>query len=211
MKAIPALLTAALLCAGTVAANAQWRKPFKTNDFVVKYGYLSCMTIVKSLGNVEQNDVGQATLETDNRKSIGAVSAEFMHRKRQKFSFGIGATWERTTEDCLYPTPFDGDINAGQLTNTYITVTPMIRFNWIDRTFFMMYTRLAAGFTFILDKWDGSSADYDNWDVKSEKQHYFGYQISPLGFAFGRRICGFVEIGFGCQGLAQAGIMFKFS
>lgn len=190
-------------------AAAQWSKGFKTNDLEVKYGYLSCMMIVKGLKDMEQSQVTASNLEARNRKSAGAISAEFTHRKRKKFSFGLSATWERTQQECYNVTPFT-ETHVGDLKSQYITVTPLMRFNWVERTFFMMYTKLAAGVTFIADKWSGTEEQYADYGVQSAKQHYFGYQVSPLGFIIGRNICGYAEIGFGCQGLVQAGALIKF-
>ena len=72
----------------------------------------------------------------------------------------------------------------------------------------MFYSKLAVGLTFIGDSFD--NMDEEPYDIQSQKQHYFGYQISPVGLVIGRKLCGFIEAGYGSHGLVQAGLTYRF-
>ena len=112
-----------------------------------------------------------------------------------------------------FSVPFNQPIayaqKVGELTNTYISVTPLLRFNWVEWSGFVtMYSKVAVGMTFIGDSYSAEpGCDYS---VQSKKQHYFGYQVSPVGVMVGRRLSGFAEVGFGTHGLAQLGLAYRF-
>ncbi len=210
------LLSLFLLAPTTVASaaskgkKATWKKDFKQNDWQIGYGYLSCIKIVDALGDVEMSDVTQANVETQNRKTIGAITAQITHRKHRAVSFGIALSYEQTKEDCIRSFNKEVSTKVGELTNRYISATPLLRFNWFDYCGnVLLYSKLAAGITFIGDKYTNMSES--SYDVKSQKQHYFAYQVSPIGFMLvGRKFGGFIEAGFGTQGVVQAGVVCSF-
>lgn len=204
------LFTPTSASAASKGKKATWKKDFKQNDFQIGYGYLSCIKIVDALGDVEMSDVTQADVETQNRKTIGAITAQFTHRNRRGVSFGIALSYEQTKEDCILSFNKNVSTKVGELTNRYISATPLLRFNWFDCCGkVLFYSKLAAGITFIGDKYTNMSET--RYDVKSQKQHYFAYQVSPLGFALGTRPFGvFIEGGFGTHGVVQAGLTYRF-
>lgn len=216
----PALLVAFLLSlfllaptaafAASKGKKATWKKDFKQNDWQIGYGYLSCIKIVDALGDVEMSDVTQANVETKNRQTIGAITAQITHRKHRAVSFGIALSYEQTKEDCVRSYNKEVSTKVGELTNRYISATPLLRFNWVDYCGkVLLYSKLAAGITFIGDKYTNMSES--NYDVKSQKQHYFAYQVSPIGVTIGsRKFGGFIEAGFGTQGVVQAGLICRF-
>ena len=80
----------------------------------------------------------------------------------------------------------------------------------------LIYSKLGLGMTFIFDSYSAESTDGTTGvlsvsaDATSEKQHNFAYQLSPIGIIVGRKACGFAEVGFGTQGIAQVGFMYRF-
>lgn len=200
-------IAVALLCCPD--ASAQWKKGYKQNDWQVGYGYLSCIAVVDALGDVEMDDVTQRDVETDSRASIGAITAQYTHRGGRLVSFGLALSYEMTKEDCIVTPMKNTKVKVGELTNTYISVTPLLRFNWVEwNGLVTMYSKLAIGMTFIGDSYSAEpGCDYS---VQSKKQHYFGYQVSPVGVMVGRRLSGFAEVGFGTHGLAQVGVAYRF-
>lgn len=194
--------------AGPKGKKATWGKGFKQSDWQVGYGYLSCIKLDDALGEVEISDVSQVNVETESRTTIGSITAQITHRNCQKVSYGIALSYEQTKEDCV--TAYNKSVRnkVGELTNRYITVTPLLRFNWIERSHVMFYSKLAIGVTFIGDKYEGLGDS--KGDIQSKKQHSFGYQVSPIGFTFGSQLCGFIEAGYGSHGLVQAGVFYRF-
>ena len=210
-NSLPLLLALTLVSPTALAApkgkKAGWKKGYYQNDWQIGYGFKSCIMVVDALSDVEMSDVTQADIITDNRKSIGALTAQYTHRAGQKVSFGLAISFERTTQDCIVK--FKSlETKVGELTNSYISATPLLRFNWVEGNTVMFYSKLAAGITFIGDSFDKTTET--DYDIQSQKQHYFGYQISPVGLMFGKKICGFIEAGFGTHGLLQGGLTYKF-
>lgn len=194
-----------LLCA---EASAQWKKGYKQNDWQVGYGFKSCVAVVDALGDVEMGDVTRSNVETANRESIGSVTAQFTHRRGRLVSFGVALSYEQTRQDCVALLSGQGKCKVGELTCRYVSLTPLLRFNWFERGMVCLYSKAAIGLTFIGDSFDDTARL--GYDVRSAKSRYVGYQASPLGLMVGRRLCGFVEAGFGTHGLAQAGVAYRF-
>ncbi|MDD7724461.1 MAG: hypothetical protein SOY07_09235 [Bacteroidales bacterium] len=204
-------LVTALLSPSALAVSkgkkAGWKKGYYQNDWQIGYGFKSCIMTVDALADVEMSDVTQSNVVTENRKSIGALTAQFTHRAGQKVSFGLAFTYEQTTEDCIVKIR-NYESKVGELTNRYFTATPLLRFNWVEGNLVMFYSKLAVGLTFIGDSFDNIAEE--PYDIQSQKQHYFGYQISPVGLVIGRKLCGFIEAGYGSHGLVQAGLTYRF-
>lgn len=78
--------------------------------------------------------------------------------------------------------------------NTHLmTVMPSIKVAWFNRKHFGMYTRAAIGVTAIMGK--------------NRTIPYLALQVSAVGMDFGGRRCrGFLEYGFGTQGIFVAGV-----
>ncbi len=218
-NAILLVLLALTVCAPASAKKkATWKKGYLQNDWSVGYGFKSCMMTVSGLKDVEMSDVTKKTVSADNRESIGSIGLSYTHRKGRLLSFGLAAAFEQTKEDCFINNRafrqdgvmVDNYEKVGELSNRYITVTPLLRFNWAEwkQGKVMLYTKLAVGVTFIGDSYTNKSKD--EYDVQSKKQHYFGYQVSPLGLMIGSKAGGFVEVGYGSYGIAQAGFCYRF-
>lgn len=175
--------------------KATWAKGYTQNDWNLGYGYKSCLMIVDRMQELELSHMS-STIEAANRTSIGTISFGYTHRPTRFFSFGIQAGFELTKEDCVFNNTtynashqrVDNYSKVGELTNRYITVTPLIRLNWAEysKDFFRIYSKFAVGMTFIGDSFTNMS-ETETYVVQSKKQHYFGYQVSPLGFVWGRK------------------------
>lgn len=227
IRKVAALVAAVVI---THSAQAQWKKGYEQNDWSVSYGFSSCITMVDALGDVEMSDPRLGNIETDNRESIGAFTAQFMHRKGRKVSFGGAIAFQITNEDCNVVDRKSGGLmkddvttgasvtsyKHGELTNYYASIMPQLRFNWKETKNVLIYSKLGLGMTFIFDSYSAESTDGTTGvlnvsaDATSEKQHYFAYQLSPIGIIVGRKACGFAEVGFGTQGIAQVGFMYRF-
>ena len=214
------LLIALTICTPAEARKkkATWKKGYTQNDWSVGYGYKSIMTISDGFKDIEMSDVTKLTVTADNRKSIGAISFGYTHRKGKLVSFGLQAAFELTKEDCMINnktwaidgTQVDHYSEVGELTNRYITVTPLLRFNWADYCDgkLNIYSKIAAGITFIGDSYTNQSEL--TYSVTSKKQHYFGFQVSPIGIQYDKKAGFFIEAGFGSYGIAQAGFCYHF-
>ena len=100
-----------------------------------------------------------------------------------------------------------GDTQKGEAKNSFITVLPAVKFNWLRKKYFGMYSKVAAGVSFASKKEDYT----DNTPSRSENSVEFNWQLSALGIEAGSpNVRGFVELGIGEQGMMLAGVRCKF-
>ena len=95
------------------------------------------------------------------------------------------------------------------LTENFITVMPSVKFNWLRKKNFGMYSALSAGVMFASVSVDGAAKNADP-DAKDETVTSFMFQATALGLEFGGNFRGFVEAGLGEKGLLCAGLRYKF-
>ena len=82
----------------------------------------------------------------------------------------------------------------------YFSIMPAVKYNWLNRDRFSMYSKIALGVLIGID----SGADNDKTTAA------FAWQASAVGAEFGNSFRGFLELGFGEQGILVAGLRYKF-
>lgn len=104
----------------------------------------------------------------------------------------------------------DEKTHKDDLSETFITVMPSVKFNWLRKKHFGMYSGLSAGIMFIsVSPNDNAKANDSN--AKDETLVSFMFQATALGAEFGgEQFRGFVEAGFGEKGVLCAGLRYKF-
>ena len=83
----------------------------------------------------------------------------------------------------------------------YLTLLPAVKFDWKRAESYGLYSKLAAGMSLAMGKFDSDKANGTA----------FNFQVSLIGAEFGgTQWRGFGELGFGEQGIICAGIRHKF-
>ena len=96
------------------------------------------------------------------------------------------------------------------LTESYFTVMPSVKFNWLRKKNFGMYSALSAGVMFFSISCNDDAKKSDP-NAKDESLTVFMFQATALGAEFGgEQFRGFVEAGVGEKGLLCAGLRYKF-
>ena len=86
----------------------------------------------------------------------------------------------------------------------YITVMPSVKFNWLRKSHFGMYSSLSAGVMFMSHNIDDKYIDDKDQSV------WFMGQVTPLGMEFGsQNFRGFTELGIGEKGFLALGLRYK--
>ena len=104
------------------------------------------------------------------------------------------------------------EVQSSHITRFYFSFLPSVKFNWLRRDNWGLYSKVAAGVTYA----NFNDEDYDDNGKKtgesaSARDLLFNYQASLLGVeAGGQHLRGFAEFGIGEQGIALAGLRFKF-
>lgn len=104
----------------------------------------------------------------------------------------------------------DEKTRKDDLTETFITVMPSARFNWLRKKNFGMYSALSAGVMFLSVSCN-ANAEASDPNAKDETVASFMFQATALGIEFGsEQFRGFVEAGVGEKGMLCAGLRYKF-
>ena len=104
----------------------------------------------------------------------------------------------------------DEKTRKDDLTETFITVMPSVKFNWLRKKNFGMYSALSAGVMFLSVSCN-ANAEASDPNAKDESLATFMFQATALGAEFGgEQFRGFVEAGVGEKGLLCAGLRYKF-
>ena len=150
-------------------------------------------TIMGSLGHVTYND----------GSIFGALGVEYFYHVSPLIGVGAIATYTRETKDIFYR-----DVKCGEAENTYISLLPAVKIDWLRKKYFGMYSKLAVGASFTSKKEDYTKGSTED---RSESEVNFNWQASILGLEAGSPyLRGFLELGVGEQGVFVAGIRCKF-
>ena len=104
----------------------------------------------------------------------------------------------------------DGKTHKDDLTESFFTVMPSVKVNWMRKKYFGMYSALSAGLMFCSISCNDNAKANDP-SAKDETLSTFMFQATALGAEFGsNRIRGFVEAGVGEKGLLCLGLRYKF-
>lgn len=141
-----------------------------------------------------------------NNKFFGPIGLEYYYHTSPLIGVGAVAVFTTNNEDA-----FHNEEQTAHHTKTYFTVMPSVKFNWLRKNGWGLYSKLAAGVTYTHFRFD----DYENGKKTDEettaKDLLFNFQASLIGVEVGnQRVRGFAELGVGEQGIALAGVRFKF-
>ena len=190
-----ALAISALVC---VSAQAQ-DEP--RHEFSVSYGVVPNSIWLDITSDVIGSLFG-ATY--DHSGLTGPIGLEYYYRTSSLIAVGAVATFTQHTEE----EKLKSEITRTSK-NSYFTLMPSIKFNWLRRSNWGMYTKVAAGASL------RHSSLQNNNDLTAKKTTdntvFFNFQVSALGIEAGTdNVRAFAELGVGEQGVGLAGVRFRF-
>lgn len=190
MKKIFVAMCVALLCMGVQAQEEK-------HEVGVFYGVGSASNVLSFVTSVWSVAAG------DQASFWGPIGVEYYYN----VSPGIGLGAVTAFAGCKAE---DDKTHQEDLTETFFTVMPSVKFNWLRKKGFGMYSALSAGVMFCsISCNDNAKANDPN--AKDETLTAFMFQATALGAEFGgQQFRGFVEAGVGEKGLLCAGLRYKF-
>ena len=198
MKKIIVMVAVAMMTA--MSAQAQNYDYETKHEVAVSYGIDSNSQLIDAFEAIGGALVG-AKLE--NEKFFGPISAEYFYHFEPWLGVGGILAYGVNKQDVM-----SGKDKIGESKNSYYTLMPAVKFDWLRKKNFGMYSKLAVGATLRSEKYDSSNnsnRDYDDSEV------HVNWQASLLGIEAGSpTIRGFAELGFGEQGIILAGVRYKF-
>lgn len=176
----------------TMSVSAQDEK----NEIGVFYGVESASNIVSYITS------GFAAATGEQSSWWGPVGVEYYHHVSPVVAVGGVAVFAGCKAE-------DEKTKSKDLDEKFITVMPSVKFNWLRKKGFGMYSALSAGVMFASISVEGEAKAADK-DAKDETITTFMFQATALGIEFGGNVRGFVEAGVGEKGLLCAGLRYKF-
>ena len=179
------------------------------NELSVSYGTLSNSEWVEVFQEVVTVMFGG---ETKQKSAVGPISAEYFYRVSPVVGVGAVGTVASFKDD-VFTRSLSGTseeaakTKTGSYTRSYLTFMPAAKFNWLRKEHFGMYSKVAAGISFVntnMKDVDPAVATEKNKDVA------FNFQASLIGIEAGGKLRGFAEFGMGEQGAILLGIRYNF-
>lgn len=194
------LILAAVLCMGTLSMNAQKGYEDIRHEVAVGIGVYSNSQWIDDLETVTTT-FNHVTYDNESYK--GPLSVEYFYHMKSWLGVGGIFAYGRHTQDVYY-----GQLKLGEAKDSYFTLMPAVKFDWLRKKNFGMYSKLAFGTTLRNEKADYESPEKEGY---SETTFEVNWQISLLGLEAGsERLRGFLELGTGEQGIGLIGLRYKF-
>ena len=170
------------------------------HEVAISYGLWSNSEIIDVFENIGGALVGA---RFENEKYFGSISAEYFYHVKDWLGVGGILAYGQREQDVY----FAGD-KDGVSKNTYLTLMPAVKFDWLRKKHFGMYSKLAVGATLRNEKYDSVETSNKN---DSDSEVHVNWQASLLGIEAGSpTFRGFLELGTGEQGIILAGVRYKF-
>lgn len=220
------MIAVALLCGASMNVNAQSYGYYDTkNDVSVSVGYFSNSQIFDAfsdIGSVMGEVLGSGllsggqfvgTTSYDNKTVYPAISAEYTRHLNKIISVGVIGAFNGSKSDmfCNWKDNTTGTTTkkeVGTANKFFISVLPTVKFDWLRKKNFGMYSKLAVGATFWSER---QKVNEGNKEVAKDNGVFFAFQASLVGAEIGaENLRAFVELGVGEQGMASMGLRYKF-
>ena len=160
MKKIFVLVAVTIM--GVVNVNAQSGYEDTTHEIGVSIGEMSNSKWVSVADFMGTTIFSIGTVKYENGSFTGPISVEYFYHYTPVVNLGAIAVFAQESKDIV----INGD-KSGDAKNTYLTVLPAAKFNWLRTKNFGMYSKLAAGLTYMSRKEDYKK-DHENWRPDDE-------------------------------------------
>ena len=172
------------------------------NELALGYGAISNSNVLDVFTDVVSAIFGA---RFNNKKFIGPFSAEYFYHVSPLVGVGGITVFNHHAQDVM-----QNEQVTGKRTSNYFTILPAVKFNWLRKHKWGMYSKVGLGYTRAEYKTTGKDSE-GTYTKDSSGDNFFNFQASLVGIEAGNRnVRGFAELGFGEQGLIHGGIRFRF-
>lgn len=199
MKKILVMVAVAMMTAMSVNAQNENLR----HELSLSYGVGSIAQFGEGLGE----GLGSifSNTEYDDNFILGPISAEyFYHFNNPRLAVGSLVSYSKWDSDIQKKS--GNHEKVGERNRSYWSVMPAIKWYWLNKNAFGLYSKGAAGLAFL----SSTEKNFATNMSKDDSNTYFLIQLSFIGVEFGKQFRGFAEAGFGEQGFLLAGIRYKF-
>ena len=195
-------LLAALALSTFMCVPAQAQDDMETrHEVAVSYGVKPNSTWFDVLTDIIPAMFGETH---ENYKCVGPIGLEYYYHTSPLIGVGAVAVFTTNKEDGFYE-----EIQNSHINRTYFTFMPSVKFNWLRKNHWGLYSKVAAGAT--LRHSTIQEKDPANAERKTNNTVFFNFQLSGIGIEAGsENVRAFAELGVGEQGVGLAGVRFRF-
>jgi hypothetical protein len=143
----------------------------------------------------------------ENGNYVGPIGLEYYYHTSPLIGVGAIGVFATHNEDGYYKEKL-----TKHRDKSYITLMPSVKFNWLRKEMWGMYSKIGVGGTYI----NYCNRNYDEngrqtGEKETTKDFVFNFQASLVGVEVGNdHVRGFAELGIGEQGIALGGVRFRF-
>lgn len=197
------LLAALAICA-FVSVPAQAQDEDTRHEVAVSYGGIPNSIWIDAYTDIIPAMFGE---KHETKRRIGPIGLEYYYHTSSLIGVGAVAVFATSNQDCIY-----NDTKTSDITKSFFTVMPSIKFNWLRKAHWGLYSKVAAGATYArFNDEDCDDNGKKTGDSAVSSDLLFNFQASLIGVeAGGAHLRCFAELGVGEQGIALAGLRFKF-
>lgn len=172
------------------------------NEINVSYGTVTSSEISELFSETILTGFTGGLYSFKNFKSTGAINVDYYRSASKRFKFGGAFIYEQFSREISFNKEF-----SGKTKNNYITVMPQIKFLYIAKPAFELYSGLGLGASLRNETFDPKET---NTKKQKDSEIFMAFHANLLGIRVGKKLGGFAEIGFGNKGLINAGISYRF-
>ncbi len=197
-------LFAVLACISLVCfpVNAQDEEETR-HEVAISYGAVPNSIWVDVFTDVIKAYFGETQ---DGYKYVGPIALEYFYHTSPLIGVGAVAVFNSNNENGYFD-----DEQITHTVRTYFSFMPSVKFNWLRKKNWGMYSKLALGATYINFDQDEYEDGKRTGEKTTARDLMFNFQASLLGVEAGNNhVRGFLEFGVGEQGIALAGLRYKF-
>lgn len=202
-KAISVLVAAILFCGTTV--KAEQAEYDSKHDVALSYGIYSNSQYFSFIEDLVGITVTAGYAYFDNKKFVGPIAGEYFYRLNSFLGIGGIGVYATEGKDIMINKKENPKIGTSRF--NYFTIIPAVKFDWLRREHFGLYSKAGFGATIVNERQKYN----DGTDDESETAATVSWQFSFIGVEAGSaKVRGFAEFGFGEQGVLLAGVRYKF-
>ena len=197
-------LMAALAISTVMSIPVQAQEEMETrHEIGITYGTVPNSVWVDIYTEVIASMFGETQ---DNIKFYGPIGLEYYYHTSPLIGVGAVGVFATNNEDAFYEST-----KFAHHTKSYFTLMPSVKFNWLRKNNWGMYSKLAAGATYTHFCFEDYENDKKTGEKETANDLFFNFQVSLIGIEAGNQhVRGFAEFGVGEQGIALAGVRYKF-
>ena len=199
MRRMLAFIIVASVCS---ILNIQAQESEKKHEVSFGVGSLANSQILDLVTDLTETTMTAGYVSYDNEKFSIPLSVEYFCHINPLVGVGGIAVYSHGKRDMFY-----GNELQGRMKTNYYTFIPAVKFNWLRKKNWGLYSKAGLGVSVRNQKWNWYDASHTN---DSDTDFILNFQGTPIGVECGNQYYwGFLELGMGEQGIVNAGIRIK--